>query len=157
MLTNFPKSKTYNLGGLVGFKFVHCSAVDSWPGIFNSKVSQALLLKPGFEWLTGYSTPETLNFDEPSKETQNGPYYEKIVSGFVPGDKEELLALMEQMDGRMFILIIKDTNGQDRLIGSHGDFLTFYSTYNSGSTRQDQKGYNFKFTGSAIFRAPVYL
>ena len=157
MLTNFPKSNSYNLGGLRSFQFVHRSAISAWPGIFNGKVLTPISLKEGFEWLTGYATPETLSFSENSKDEQNGPYYEKEITGFVPGNKDELIDLMNKMDGHEFVLIVKDPNNQTRLVGSHGFPLLFSSLYNSGAGRPDARGFNFKFTGVSIFRAPVYL
>lgn len=157
MLKNFPISKTYNLGGLVGFKFIHSSAVETWPGVFNGKVTTSLTLKAGHEWLTGYSTPETLSFDEEGDDNPNGPIYDRLISGFVPGEKDELLDLMSQMQGQEFILLIKDPNQKQRLIGSHGTPVLFGGSYNTGATRQDLRGFKFKFTGKAIFRAPIYL
>lgn len=156
MLTNFPTPKTYNLSGLRSFKFIDETAVHAWPGIFNSQIILPITLKTGFEWLNGYSTPFTLLFTEELKETEHGKYYEQQIVGFAPGDRLDLIDLMEQMDNRQFILQVKDTRNQTRLIGSHGFPLTFSSSYNSGLGRDDAKGYNFKFIGVSIFRAPVY-
>lgn len=157
MLTNFPIPKTYNQSGLRSFEFIHRSAVNVWPGIFNSQIMLPIALNSGFLWLKGYSTPQTLAFTEESKETKDGDYYEQQLIGFAPGDRLDLIDLMEQMDNNDFIIQIKDTRNQTRLLGSHGYPLKFSSSYNSGAGRDEAKGYNFKFTGVSIFRAPVYL
>lgn len=157
MLTNFPTPKTYNQGGLRSFKFLHRNAVNVWPGIFNSKILLPIVLNEGFVWLNGYATPLTLAYAEDSKDNENGNYYEQQIVGFAPGDKLELINLMEQMANNNFIVLIKDTNNQTRLVGSHGYPLTFSAVYNSGAGREEAKGYNFKFSGVSIFRAPVYL
>lgn len=156
MLTNFPTPKTYNLAGLRTFKFIPRAAVNAWPGIFNSQILSSIGIISGFAWLNGYATPNTLLFTEEVKESENGKYYEQQIIGFAPGDKLDLIDLMDLMDAQEFIVQVKDSKNQNRLIGSHGFPLTFSSSYSSGSGIEEAKGYNFKFSGVSIFRAPVY-
>lgn len=156
MLTNFPTPKTYNLAGLRAFKFLPRAAVNAYPGIFNSQILTPIGINSGFDWLNGYATPKTLVFTEEVKESENGKYYEQQIAGFAPGDRLDLIDLMDLMDAQDFIVQIKDSNNQNRIVGTHGYPLTFSSSYNSGSGIDEAKGYNFKFSGVSIFRAPVY-
>lgn len=157
MFEKFPINKSYNLAGLLGFKFQHRNSVAVYPGVFDNKVLTPLEFFPNLSWLDGYATKATLTFREESMDGPNGKYYQQEITGFAPGDRHELISLMEKMDSHEFLLQIKDSAGQNRLVGSHGYPLLFSSVYNSGATIDQAKGYNFKFAGTSIFRAPVYL
>lgn len=156
MITNFPKKKSYNPGGLRSFRFVHASSVLAFPAILNGKVSSAVQLVADHEWLTGYATAYTSNFIENAKQSPHGVYYEQSLSGLAPGDYVELLDLIQSKEDQDFVLLVEDARGQIRLVGGFGFPLRFLSDYSSGSARSDMKGFDFKFSGIAPFRAPVY-
>jgi len=157
MLSSFPTPKSYNLGGLLTFQFVQAEGISVFPGIFSSKILLPVSLNSGFEWLNGYSTVETLGFTEVERFEGDGKYYEQTISGFLPGDRTELVDLMQQMDDQYFTLLIKGTNQVTRLVGGFGNPLLFSSSFNSGLVRTDAKGYTFKFYSESLFRAPTYL
>lgn len=156
MITNFPKHKGYNPAGLRTFKFVHVSHIARFPAIKNGQTQGVIQLLQGQDWLTGYSTPYTLNYTEKAKPSPNGPFYEQSLSGVAPGDKPDLLDLMQSMEGHEFVLIAEDARGQLRLIGGYGYPLVFMSDFSSGSDRSEAKGFEFGFSGNSEFRAPIY-
>lgn len=157
MINNFPTSKAYNQAGLLDFLFAHHSSIAAFSGIFNGKVLLPLSFIPNMDWLKGYSTVNTLNFVETEKSSEQGKYYEQTISGFVPADRAELIALMEEMDDQNFVLLIKDSNQQNRLVGGFGSAMLFSAVFDSGTTKSDSKGFQFKFYTESTFRAPVYL
>lgn len=157
MLTNFPTPKGYNLAGLVSFQFIHFSAIDSFAGIFDGKILTPPTLKVGETWFNGYGTIYSLNYNEKGNNNDNGKYYDQTISGFIPGDKQDLINLMDVMEADYFVLLIKDSNHQTRMVGGYGCPMVFNATFDSGSARSDSKGYTFTFSGQSTFRAPVYL
>lgn len=157
MINDFPVSKSFNLGGLQSFQFVEYRNVDLFTGIFDSKILAPLSLKIGASWFKGYSTLYTLKFSEVSETGAQGKFYKQTISGFIPGDREALIRLMEAMDDNYFVLQVKDSSKQTRLVGGYGYPLLFSSKYDSGSNRSDGKGYEFTFYSESSFRAPVYL
>lgn len=157
MIADFPILKSYNTAGLLLFQFIHVNAVSAYPGVFDSKIIAPLSLKAGFNWYKGYSTPQTLHFDEVQENSVHGKFYKQTISGFAPGDKEALIQLMEGMDNNYFIVQVRDTAKQNRLVGGYSYPMLFSSTYNSGSARADSKGYEFSFYSESPFRAPIYL
>lgn len=156
MIANFPKKKSYNPGGLRTFKFVPVSFILSYPAIIDGKINSALQLLPGKEWLTGYSTPYTLEYSENAKKSTQGDYYDQSLSGFAPGDHEDLLDVIQSLNDQYFILLVEDARGQLRLVGGYGFPLAFTADFSSGSSRSDSKGFSFEFSGQSIFRAPIY-
>lgn len=156
MITNFPKKKSYNPGGLRSFRFVPRSWILGYPPIINNKITGEVTLLPGREWLTGYATAETLAFEENGKDSPNGVYYDQSIPGFAPGDHEDLLDLIQSMEGNEFVALVVDARGQTRLVGGYGYPLKFISDYSSGTMRSDGKGFSYEFTSQCPFRAPVY-
>jgi len=157
MITNFPLLKTYNLAGLLSFQFAQVDSIVSYSGVFNGKVLFPLTFKIGSDWLKGYSTPSTLNFNESFKSNEHGSYYEQTISGFVPADKADLISLIEEMDNQYFVSLVKDSAGQQRLVGAFGSPMLFSANFDSGLSKSDSKGFQFKFYTESINRAPVYL
>lgn len=156
MISNFPKPKGYNLGGLRSFLYAHVHSFLSFPAIKDGVITAPVQFVAGAGWFTGYSTLYTLNFDENGKDSPNGPIYDQVLSGFSPGDRPENLDAIHSAEGAEFVLLVTDANGQKRLIGGYGYPLTFLADYSSGSNRSDTKGYAYKFFGNSTFRAPIY-
>lgn len=157
MISNFPTPKSYNLAGLLGFKFAPAEAFTVFSGIFDGKILLEIPLVAGFSWLNGYATAYTLGFTEIPKTNVHGTYYEQTVSGFLPGDKAELIALMQEMENQYFVLQVKNPKGINRLIGGYGTPMRFSASFDSGLTRSDGKGYQFQFYAESLNPAPVYL
>ncbi|WP_074590450.1 hypothetical protein [Pedobacter antarcticus] len=156
MISSFPPKKLYNPGGLLGFKFIPFNQVVSYPEIVDSVINKQLALTYGSSWLTGYSTAQTLNFDEECIQTENGPTYLQTISGYVPGDRPELIALLQALEGIEMVVQVMDPRGQNRLVGSHGYPLVFKAVYKSGTNRPDARGFSYTISNTSIFRAPVY-
>jgi len=107
-------------------------------------------------WLKGYATRETLSFDEETQVNEHGTYYTPVISGLAPGEAAPLIDIIENMPLQRFLVIIKDPLGRQRLVGSPMMPLNFSAKFGSGSARPDAKGFNFKFYGESLNRAPVY-
>lgn len=155
MIASFPKKPICNPSGLQSFEFIPVEMVSTLPNIVDGVAIAAMSLVYGGVFYTGYATPETLGFAENQQETEQGIYYEQLLSGTTPGDKPELTVLMEMMVNRAFYVLAKDIKGVKRLIGLDKNFR-FKSDYSSGVTRTELKGYKFTFSGLSLKRAPVY-
>lgn len=156
MITNFPLKSSYNPGGFRKFQFVPSYLVLNYPDIQSGQITQPINLLSGAAWLLGYSTPGTLVFEEEGTDTDNGKVFKQVISGFVPGDKLILMDLMNNMEGLPFVVQLTDASGHIRILGTHGHRLVFSAKYGSGGERSETKGYQFKFSGEAKYRAPVY-
>lgn len=154
MISNFPKKKAYNPGGYTSFFFLPFNEVATFPMIVNGVAVVPVGLKNGAKWRAGYATPETLLFEEEGFEDANGPFYLPIITGFVPGDKPALISLIQSLEKVPCLVILRDSLGKMRLVGSVGCPLTLTSKEGSGSKRSDSKGLSFKFAGQALYRAP---
>lgn len=157
MITNFAPTTSHNLGGYRAFKFVLLSQIATFPMIFGGKTVAGITLKPNQVPYIGYATYETLLFSETAEENKQGIFYTQKLSGYLPGDSEAQVNLMEEMQRNYFIVIATDANGFMRLIGSPANPLSFKADFDSSATRSGARGYSFEFSALSPFRAPHYI
>jgi hypothetical protein len=131
--------------------------VQSYPMISNARALVPVGTWSDIPWFQGYATRETLVYEEEPQNTGNGEYYIQTITGFAPGDRPELIDLMESMPYTKYLTLIKDPLAKLRLVGTPIMPLTFSAKFSTGGLRSDQKGFFFKFTGESLKRAPAYL
>jgi hypothetical protein len=156
MIGNFPLKQSYNPGGYSTFYFIQKQYVSSFPITVNGVAAAPLMFWSQKDWLTGYATRGTLQYTEDTQSDANGLFYVKTITGFIPGDRPELISMLEDMVKERFIVLLKDPQGNYRLIGTPAAPLEFTANFSSGSANSDEKGYRFTFTVNSIVRSPVY-
>jgi hypothetical protein len=155
MITSFPTRPAYNPGGYTSFNFIPSIYITSFPGAENHVITSAITVSN--PWLTGYSTYETLSFNEDTVKSGQGESYRPEVTGFVPGEYPELTELLHAMEQmKNFVLQITNNRGKIRIVGSPDMPLQFLSSFSSGDQRSSAKGYGLKFIGDTLSRAPFY-
>lgn len=158
MITNFPAKKIYNQGGYNSFTFSPFQLISGIQRTVANNMPSALVsFAAGDDWLSGYATVQTLAYTEDPQQDANGTFYNLTIAGYVPGDKPELEQILGEMEQQRHIVVLKDTSGILRLVGTRDMPLSFNAAFSSGANRSDQKGYTFKFSGTSTLRAPQYL
>lgn len=144
-----------NVAGMYSFTFIPYHLITWLPTAQEKIVTESPLssiLDVGYK---GYSTLEELEFTETAKEAENGTFYQWEINGFMPGDSEMLISLMEYMESCKHLVIIRDAMNQQRIVGMNAP-LSFAAVFKSGSKAGEARGYKYSFTGSSISRAPIY-
>lgn len=144
-----------NIGGLSGlqsFWFIRVRDIDlPFPEAVNGVISDNINLVTDAVWSTGYCTRETGNSPREMKQSAQGNFLNKVFSGFVPGDNEELLKMFDQdMVDEHFILLYKDNNGNYKLVGNPEEYLSFEYKFEPGSRVSDRRGFLITFSGEGI-------
>jgi hypothetical protein len=156
MITSFPSRPVYNPGGYLSFKFIPSIYITGMPAPSNHVINTVITIVNA--WLQGYATYETLLFTEEVIKSAHGESYRPTLTGFIPGESAELADLIYSMEQvKDFVLLITDNRGRIRVAGSDTMPLEFSASFSSGDERSSTKGYNFKFTGDALTRAPSYV
>lgn len=152
MITNFPNRATLNPGGLSAFYFIPYYLVAEIPQLIKGAVASALVLKPGYNFLKGYASSESLKFAERANKSPNGTYYSQDLRGNYPGDTDDVQELFAELEllGNQFFVVFEDMLGRKRLAGYAGA-LEFEASFDS-----ENKRYAFSFSGDTLEKAPIY-
>jgi len=100
-----------------------------------------------------YCSPDSQQHSEPPERTDAGLVYNTEVSGFSPGDSEEAREAFTNMDGRKFVAVFIDGNGNYRLAGGIFSPLRFYASFSTGRNTADRAGHEILFTGLTLEKA----
>lgn len=136
-----------NTVGYTQFFFLPKRLVTEMPRAKGKAITQDLVIDSAF--YAGYSVFGELQYNDDPKRTEAGVRYPVKLSGVVPVDKPEYLALFEEMMDDEFIVIVKNNNGKFKICGNQERGLKFiYKT--------EGVGYRFEFTGEYRTAPPFY-
>lgn len=90
---------------------------------------------------------DTFQFSEEKDTADNGVYYSTEVAGIIPKIEPGNEALIEELDRGEWICVIKDNNGQMRLVGSSETPLRFDSGKDTGVSFTSRNNVKFAFKG----------
>ena len=90
---------------------------------------------------------DTFQFSEQKDTADNGVYYSTEIGGVIPKLDPNNDALMEELDRGEWICVIKDNNGQMRLVGSSETPLRFDSGKDTGVSFTSRNNVKFAFKG----------
>jgi hypothetical protein len=156
MITDFPANPVSNFAGLQLFSFSPYQNIAALPSISQKNIITPVTFVAGSQYLKGYSTTDQLSFSEKHTDDSNGGFYDWNISGYMPGDSDELINRMEEMRFSRYLVLTTDNNGILRLVGYNAP-LVFTADFDSGKRAgTDNKGYSFAFTGQSRLRAPRY-
>lgn len=143
--------------GLCWVLFFRHQDVSAWPvmdptsGVFLS----AMVFKGNSNFFTAQFLEKDRLFREEQKKSQAGPYVESTVQGILGGNNLNHITGTAAMMGERFGLLIKERNGEQRLIGSADAGAEFYWDYTSGQDNQSRKR-NCKWVFESSLPVPIY-
>ena len=100
-----------------------------------------------------YCTAETMELKEEPVVTGVGTHYNTDVTGFIPGNREEVLEAVNNMQSKPYQIIMQDGNGNYLLAGNSFYPLRLTAVLQVGKKTSDLAGYQIHFTGQTISRA----
>lgn len=112
----------------------------------------------GKKFFTFYTTDESVELLNEEQGEVDGMSYKHIVNFFLPGAAKRLLGFLTKANNEQFVIIVKDTQGRYRVIGSEmfparkqaGGGIT------SGKVTGDRKGSDLSFYSYGNTPAPIY-
>lgn len=153
-MSNFPKAKTDNLGGVRKFEFIASNNVLSIPIPVNAVISASIPLKSGSAFLEGYATAKTLLFEEKNKLSNAGTSFLQEISGFYPGNTPEIIDFFSNMLRHNYIIKITDSNNYLRLVGTLESPLVFAFDLSTEAAVPKRPGIKYSFFAENILPAP---
>lgn len=130
-----------NYGGVDRFWFAHEDDIDG------TDAEGQILLKSGKVWSLALGTKYTVEFINPANTRRGGTTFNPSLTGKVKKYRPELEAVLAEMRGERYALIIKDKNGHYIQVGRPGELLTFSTDQGTGGMPYENNEYKFSFRG----------
>ncbi|AWW32425.1 hypothetical protein DN752_21020 [Echinicola strongylocentroti] len=140
-----------NYGGVDRFWFIHEDDIS------HLDTNGMIIPKEGAFWNLGKATKYTLDFSNPGQVKRGGTIYSPRLTGTVKKYRPELEAVLEQMRGERFALVIKDKNGYLVQVGRPNELLTFSADQATGGLPSDSNSYDLNFRGETTIKPIPYL
>ena len=148
-----------NMGGTRGkLYYVPATHVKTWPEfeVDGVTLKTAPVLLTGKQWFEVYFTKDTGSVNNKKVGELDAGSWETTAKFFHPKVRSELVQLVNVFTNGPFILVMKDGNGIQRVVGSPelGAYLT-EGDVDGGMAAKDRNGASFTFVASSPTPAPI--
>lgn len=138
-----------NLGGVATVQAIRVGNIDTIPAATNKIISSDIIITPGTSFKTYEFPPDSVEYKETGRPTQNGVAYTHRISAKRPRMQALAAAEIARLDEGWYVVIFTDYNAERRIIGSPERPILFSNSGGTGRRRSDENGYNWKFEGKA--------
>lgn len=146
------------VGGLCEFYFAKREDVELWP-LLNPETNTyttPILLREGATWYRCQVIDPERDYTEESKSGDAGPFVELKLGGFLPDDSPINTISVGAMAYHDYIILLRERNGIQRLIGHEDAGAKFSHVYDS-SDGDGTRGRRLQFTFKNPSPAGIYL
>lgn len=119
LLQNLDRGSGQNAASIPEIQILPCIHVDLWPGTRSGVMLGIIKPKEFRDWTRLYLVEHSKDYTEKAVNTAQGRKYAFQVTGFYPGDSEDLRRLLGIAEWAKFILRVRDTHGLTRIIGNN--------------------------------------
>lgn len=152
---NLNKSKEFsNLGGILPIYFIPVSEINYIDDIINGLINQLNYTDPEFTPYYIATVPEKGKFSE--NQASRSKFNYKIS---VKYSKDEITTrnVLEIIDNQKLVILVPDSNGKYRVIGSLENPVYISSALDKGTSVSDLNAYDLVITWSSKYRAAFIL
>ena len=100
-----------------------------------------------------YCSPGSISFTEKESQENYGLGYKNELNAFIPKDSPEVQAIINDMSGRKWVVIMLDQNEQFKVSGTPEIPLRVSFDLDTGSDTPDRNGHSISFYGTQISKA----
>lgn len=146
-----------NPGGLCWVLFFRHQDIATWPVVdpLFGTIKDDLVFKEGAQFYTLQTSEKGRIFKETLEYSGAGPFLKYEVSGTVCGNNLNHITSVAAMQFNRFGVLIRERNGEQRLIGSMDAGCLFDYDYSSGDI-YGSRVRNIKFTYESALPVPIY-
>lgn len=158
MITSFYAYDTQrNMGGIIDFAFAPVSTVDAIPQAKDFVIEDDVIFLNDADWLSGYGTMGTLVLTVTEQENRNLISYKSVLTGFIPRNVPQNTALFSQMAKERFLVIARDVQNAQRLLGDKENGAQFAWNFSTETIDGSAvSGTRFTFTWQHKEPPPFY-
>ena len=100
-----------------------------------------------------YCSPGSISFTEKATQEKYGLGYKNEINAFIPKDSEETQAIINDMSGRKWVVILLDQNEQFKVAGTPEIPLRVSFDLDTGTDTPDRNGHSISFYGTQTSKA----
>lgn len=148
-MANLSRPEDRLLAGIPFLLFAEFNRVSRWPALAADGVSLVgdIALFEGTTWTYLQARPYTSGLDAEAEVSAAGVAYPIDLAGFYDGEGPEVASQILKMQGRRFVVMLRDVDGSVRLAGDPRAGLRFTAKYQTGTTPGQQRGWAWAFKG----------
>ncbi len=147
-------------GGLIDLEYVPTDYIDEFPHGFElqnqMEIKEPIVLKPDLTWLKVSCYPESIKFDEKSRDNKQGEYIQTIISGYFPSKSNDIRRLYDRLRRVPVVLKFITTDKDTLIVGSKKTPLNFDLQNVRGEKIKDGHRFSFSFSGKTEYLAFIY-
>jgi hypothetical protein len=126
LINNFDSLQNApNASGAPWFQVVRPEDVASIPDVILDQISSAITLNGGAYAYNIMATVGTVQWSESTQQMGGRTVYKSVFSFVIPKDRADVLNYAKHLNNRGVIAIVRDANGQNRLMGTADEPATF--------------------------------
>ncbi len=152
-MANILKYTGGNIAGLNPVQYVFSDEIAS-EAYTQSNLSVTLSLKSGKSWKYLYATPDSIQLESKEEMTPAGMKYSYQIKMLVPKDRNEVEAVLMDLNNRLLVLKVKDKNGVTRIFGTVLQPMRKLSKLSKPPTIEGYNGWEVIFQGE--FSLPAF-
>lgn len=154
-LTPINQEPNLDLAGFLQLYYLPVEDLLADPVVMNGAIVGDLALRPGATWLELKLTQQTLKVAEVPKTDRHGTYYQVKVTGQRPQPTADVLGGFEALDPRPLVVLVRQANGQLRMLGTREAYLRLQAGTEGGGVAA-RAGLDVQLTGETPERGPYY-
>lgn len=144
-------------GGICSIYLIRKQDIETWPAIDpeTGGITDDIGLVSGASMYLLQATDSGKSMSEEVKQSPAGPYTEVKVNAKLPGNNSSNFYSLQNALYQQFAVLIKDRNGERRLIGNADSCPRIIWSYNTGDA-ESSRIYTLQLNWSTQLRPPVY-
>lgn len=146
-------------GGICNFRIAPREWIDNDASIVFEKniINTIPTLLPNKQWIIIESLIESIAFDEQSKDSDAGIFYQAKLQSIINGSNADLNSLLNTLPYYEYVVIFTDKNAVVKVLGNKNKGLTAKVDFTSSIKIADKPFYSVEFIGEFVHRAPVLV
>ncbi len=155
---NLDTSHDKNMGGFCRLKMASTKWIETFPKprILDGVVRDSIVVTTGFDWVVAKLDTNSMRFIEKEVRSQAGNFYKQQLTATVMLNTAERNQILQNMSGQQWVLLFKDRQGKEVLIGSKHIGMDFTADYDGGEKPEECQKYQLEWTCESAERAPHY-
>lgn len=144
-LQSIARNSADNLGGIMQLRVCPVAGIAAIPDPVDDTVYGDITFNAGYSWALWQVKSDDAGLRDRVKDSEEGLYSSYSLPFFIPGDRAGWKKLFDAMHDDAFIILAKDPNNNQVIVGSLDAPLRFKAEFDSGNNISGLRGYACEF------------